>query len=446
MPTILSSPATSSAPEVIHIARAPGEPGLPARWTSAHKDGVGASAGTESDVWFTISHGILNEIYFPRQDQANTRDFGFVVTADDGFFSEEKRDTRHTVRPLEEGVPGYVLTNTCREGRYRIHKVVIADPFTDSVLTAVRFEPLQGALEHYRLYALLAPHLENHGGDNEGWCGDYHGEPMLFARRGRTVLALACTGPWLERTCGFVGESDGWQQLHRCGRLDGLFDEAGPGNIALTGRVDLADCGGEFVCAVAFGHSPSEAGLSARLGLARGFTESCDAYVAGWRAFQKTCRRLASGRRESFNLYRVSTSVLHLHESRRFPGGVIASLAIPWGNSKGDEDMGAYHFVWPRDQWHAATGLLAAGLRENARSVLLAQMCTQSADGSWPQNMWLDGHPFREAIQHDQLGGFLLLAELLRSENWLGGIDCWSAMRRTACYLIEAGPVTQQDR
>ncbi len=41
---------------------APGWPGGPARWTSSAKSGVGTSTGYESRVWFTVSHGILNEV------------------------------------------------------------------------------------------------------------------------------------------------------------------------------------------------------------------------------------------------------------------------------------------------------------------------------------------------------------------------------------------------
>jgi hypothetical protein len=49
---------------------APGWPGIPARWTSSAKSGVGTALGTGSRVWFTLSHGILNEIYYPRVDSA----------------------------------------------------------------------------------------------------------------------------------------------------------------------------------------------------------------------------------------------------------------------------------------------------------------------------------------------------------------------------------------
>jgi len=100
--------------------RAPGYPGIPPRWTSSAKSGAGTAIDTQSRVWFTLSHGIVNEVYFPRLDQANTRDLGLIVTDRRDFFSEEKRDTRSQVEPLAQGVPGYRVTNDCLQGRYRI--------------------------------------------------------------------------------------------------------------------------------------------------------------------------------------------------------------------------------------------------------------------------------------------------------------------------------------
>ena len=63
-----------------------GHPGIPPRWTSSSKEGVGTAYNTASRVWFTLSHGILNEVYAPRMDEAATRDLGFLVTSADGFF------------------------------------------------------------------------------------------------------------------------------------------------------------------------------------------------------------------------------------------------------------------------------------------------------------------------------------------------------------------------
>ena len=102
---------------------APGWPGIAPRWTSSAKSGVGTALSPVSRVWFTLSHGILDEIYYPRVDQACTRDFGLIVTDDAGFFAEEKRDCSFELTRMEDGVPAFQLTNTHLGGRFRITKV-----------------------------------------------------------------------------------------------------------------------------------------------------------------------------------------------------------------------------------------------------------------------------------------------------------------------------------
>ena len=101
---------------------APGWPGIPARWTSSAKSGLGTAVSRDSRVWFTLSHGILNEIYYPRVDHACTRDFGFLVTDGQTYFSEEKRDARSETSQVARGVPAYQIRNTAVDGRYRIEK------------------------------------------------------------------------------------------------------------------------------------------------------------------------------------------------------------------------------------------------------------------------------------------------------------------------------------
>jgi glucoamylase len=194
---------------------APGHPGIPARWPTSAKEGLGTALRAASRVWFTLSHGIFNEVYYPRLDQACIRDLGLIVTDGRTFFSEEKRHAWHQVTHLAPGVPAYRLTNTCLQGRYQIEKEVLTDPWRDVVLQQTRFTPLQGTLAEYHLYALLAPHLGNRGSGNTAWVGEYKGMPMLFAARGGDALALACSAPWLGGSAGFVGISDGWQDLVR---------------------------------------------------------------------------------------------------------------------------------------------------------------------------------------------------------------------------------------
>src|SRR4030081_693705 len=86
---------------------APGWPGIEPRWTSSATTGVGTALSLQSRLWFTLSHGILNEIYFPRLDQACTRDFGLVVTDGRDSFPEETHHCTFPKLPIMPGVTAY---------------------------------------------------------------------------------------------------------------------------------------------------------------------------------------------------------------------------------------------------------------------------------------------------------------------------------------------------
>jgi len=43
-------------------------------------------------------------------------------------------------------------------------------------------------------------------------------------------------------------------------------------------------------------------------------------------------------------MYRLSRCVLLAHEDKLFQGALVASMSIPWGETKGgDADLGGYH-------------------------------------------------------------------------------------------------------
>ncbi len=423
---------------------APGWPGIPPRWTSSAKTGVGTALSPVSRVWFTLSHGIVNETYYPRVDQACTRDFGLLIAGEDGFFSEEKRDCTFEVETLEDGVPAYKLTNTHKDGRYRIVKRVGTDPRHDTLLQQIR---LEGTSEPLCLYALLAPHLVNGGAHNTGWIGEYKGHRMLFAAGDGTYLALGANHRFLDCSVGYVGTSDGWQQLNAHGRLTDLYDHAENGNIALTAELAPADQE-PVVLALGFGRSAAEAAFRVRASLHRTFDNVVDDYAADWRGWQAHLRSL-DRRVNGRNTYRISTSVLRTHESPTFPGGLIASLSIPWGATKGDDDLGGYHLVWPRDLVQTAGAFLACAAREEARRVVRYLRAVQEHDGSWPQNCWLDGSPYWRGLQLDECAFPILLLDLA----WRNGAvpppnlaAYWPMVARAAGFLLRHGPVTAQDR
>ena len=430
------------------VRYAPGWPGIPPRWTSSAKTGAGTALNPNSKVWFTISHGILNEVYFPRVDQACTRDMGFIVTDGRDFFSEEKRHCKFENRPFEPGIPAFMLTNSDLSAHYRIHKEVFSDPYRNVVLQKVRFEPLEGELSDYRLFALLSPHLANCGYGNTGWVGDYKGFPMFLAEHRGVALAFASSAPWKKMSVGFVGSSDGWQDLSQHFQMEWEYTCAENGNIAFTGEVDLAACHGEFLLALGFGGIWTEAGQQVRSSLAEDYHELLQHYTIHWSNWQNTLLKLDEPLRQN-DLYRASTAVLRTHESKDFLGGIIASLSIPWGFNKGDEDLGGYHLVWPRDLVETAGALLAAGASTDAARVLRYLEATQEAAGNWAQNLWLDGRPYWSGIQMDETAFPILLVDLMRREapKALGRLDRWWPMvLKAAGFIVRNGPVTQQDR
>ncbi len=479
---------------------APQGPGVEPRWTSSAKSGVGTALDGRSHVWFTISHGIVDEIYYPRVDQANTRDMGLLVSGADGFFSEEKRDTTSVVHLIAPGVPGYRLVNRCVHDCYEIEKTVITDPERDVLVQRIRFRAIQRRVEDYRIFALLAPHIGNQGYGNDGWSETYKGVPMLFARRQEVALALACDAGWRAMSCGYVGVNDGWRQIKETGHLAEPCNEARAGNIALTGEVDLAVCTrptpdvAEFTLVLAFGLGPAEAAQRGRMSMASSFERIQSSYIREWARFHehtvgprpaangvKTpeqsrqtaerelavhahgsthahatgARRPVRERRKRtpvdlpesvVDLYRMSAAILAIHEDKRASGAMIASLSIPWGHTKGDHELGGYHLVWPRDLVNSAGALIALGHSVLARRTLRYLMSTQEEDGRWAQNLWLDGTPYWNGLQMDEVAFPILFAEMLRREGKLEDLEPYPMIRRAAGFLVRNGPVTGQDR
>jgi glucoamylase len=430
------------------MADAPGHPGISPRWTSSAKDGVGAAMSSRSSVWFTHSHGILNEIYYPSVDSACTRDLGLIVTdgTPGGFFSEEKRDAVATIRRYADGVPMFNISTVCRQGRYTIEKHIATDPQHHCLLQQIRLIPRHGETS-FRLFVLLAPHLVNRGSHNSAWLGDYKGQRMLFASGGGTSMALACSSDFLARSVGFAGVSDGWQLLKAQGSLHPEYDRAEDGNVALCAELDARS---PLLVALGFGRSPTAAAFHAAAGLARGYGRCEAEYAERWLLWQRHLEPLDPARQDGpHNLYRVSTAVLRTHESPLFPGGSIASLSIPWGFSKGDDDIGGYHLVWPRDLVETAGAHLACGALPEARRTLDYLRVIQEADGHWRQNNWLDGTSYWSGTQMDETGFPVLLLDLCFRHGALPELELpeyWPMVQRACAFIISNGPSTGQDR
>jgi glucoamylase len=431
-----------------HDSVAFGAPGIEPRWTSSAKEGLGTAYAMACRVWFTLSHGIINEIYYPGVDQPNTRDFQFLISDGQTFCHEEKRDLAHQIEYPDRNCVFYRLTNTEPSGRYRIIKQLLADPRRPVILVQTRIEiadeSLRGKLS---LYALLAPHLGRYGAGNSGWQTEISGKALLHAERAGIHLVMGCSKGFLRRSVGYVGASDGWQDVMNHFRMAWQFTAAENGNIALTAEIDLRS-GSEFTIAIGFGDSYQSTATNLLQSLATPFDFHHEAYVRQWqRTVAKPNDDFSDHTSDYGGLYRLSRCVLLAHEDKIFQGALVASMSIPWGETKGDDDIGGYHLVWTRDLVQSASALLASGATDTPARALIWLAAIQRLDGSFPQNSWIDGSAFWPGLQLDEIAAPILLASRVQREGLTGGLfDPWVMISRAAAYLILQGPVTAQDR
>lgn len=422
-----------------------GKPGIPPRWTSSSKEGVGTAYSTASRIWFTLSHGILNEVYFPTLDRPQIRDLQFLITDGKTFFQEEKRDLASEVEYIEPHTLGYRVVSADPHGRYQLIKEIIADPHQSVILIHGRFEPRDEWRERLRLYVLAAPHLEVGGWGNSAEKAQAAGRQILVAWKGSTHLALGTREGFTRSSVGYVGLSDGWQDLNADFELDWEFDRALDGNVALTGEIDVRR-NPEFTVGLAFGDGRHAAVTILMQSLSIPFEDHRRRYIEQWHRAASSMKKLERPSGDGGRLCLISESLLLSHEDKTFAGAMIASASIPWGQAKGDEDLGGYHLVWTRDTFQSATGLLAAGDSATPCRALVYLACAQRPDGGFPQNFWIDGTPYWGGVQLDEVSFPIILAWRLWKANDLADFDPYPMVKAAAAFLVRHGPRTEQER
>jgi glucoamylase len=415
-------------------------------WTHSNKSAIGTAYSTSSRLWFTIWKGIVTEVSFPTIDRPQLRDLQYLITDGKSFFHEEKRHLAFEIERISDVALGYRCTNADPEGRYAIVKDVIADPHLACLLQRTRITAPDAAfLAALRVYALCAPHLEVGGYGNTGYVKIVNGGRLLMARKGRTWLAMGATAPFARTSCGFVGASDGWTDLHDNFVMDWEFDTASDGNIALTAEVDLSKAQ-EFTLGVAFGTTEHNAIATLMQSLSVPFHDNLATYKAQWETSSASMAKLAPHSFDEGSLYRRSCSLLLAHEDKVYPGALIASLTIPWGEVKGDDDTGGYHLVWTRDMVSSVSALVAAGDVHTALRALIFLAVSQHDDGGFAQNFWVSGDAYWSGTQLDEVAFPMILASQLQRLGALASFDPFDMVRRGTGFLIRNGPVTQQER
>ncbi len=421
-----------------------GAPGLEPRWTSSKKDAVSTAYSASSRVWFTLSHGTLNEIYFPTIDRPQMRDMELLFTDGETFFHEEKRDFTYDFHYIHRDAPAVRVTGSDPQKRYTVTKEFIADPHHSVVLMNVKITGDEAVLGRLKCYALLAPHLNGGGAGNSARSVQVAGRRVVLAWKGPVSLAMGCDKGFTRTSCGYVGTSDGFQDLMTDMQMNWQFGQALDGNIALTGEIDVAQHR-EFTIAISLGDGHHAALAGMMQSLATPYAVHLKRFVKQWlRAV--TPEELAMASTDGGRLSRVSHNVILTHEDKTYAGAFIASASIPWGASKGDDDLGGYHLVWTRDMVQSATALLALGGAETALRALVYLACTQHPDGSFAQNFWIDGTPYWHGIQLDEVAFPIILAWRLWKSKELGDFVVFPFVENAAAFLVRYAPITQQER
>ncbi|MGE5321086.1 MAG: hypothetical protein ACM3KD_12945 [Hyphomicrobiaceae bacterium] len=263
---------------------APGAPGIAPSWTSSDKDLVGTAIGP-SRLWFTLGHGIVNEVYYPRIDIPQIRDLGFIVADDAGFWVEVKRGGDYTLTVPAPGVPLPRITH--RHPRFVLSLRLCPDATRDVLLIDLALE----AEPNLRVYVLLAPHLGGTGRDNRAEAMMHRGQGVLWARQGPFGLALLARTADGEdamgaASAGYVGASDGWQDFAANGRMSWHYAEAGPGNVAL-----MAEVAPRATLALGLATSKHAAATLARTALMQPFSRVHDQQAAAWRTGTRCASR-----------------------------------------------------------------------------------------------------------------------------------------------------------
>lgn len=421
---------------------APGSPGIAPTWTSSAKDAVGCSLGP-ARLWFTIGYGILNEVYWPRVDLPQIRDLGFIVSDGKGFWSEVKRCGKYSLKSIAPGTPAFEIVHP--DDRYRLSLRISPDPRRDVLAVEVTLESGEPEM---RVYALLAPHLGASGNGNRAGVARHNGRTVLWADRTPFSLALLAvdqgqTDAIRRASTGYVGFSDGWQDFARNGAMTWAYPSAGPGNVAL-----MAELSRNCVVALGFGSNVEAATTLALSSLMQPFDRLLDGQLSDWATWHQCCDErcncVPAVPADLRNQLAVSKAVLRSHLDKTYPGAMVASLSVPWGDS--GEERGGYFLVWPRDLVQCATALLAIGGEAEARDTLRYLIATQNADGHWNQNQWLDGRSFWRGVQLDEAAFPVLLAAALAERDALAGTEVADMVRSALSFVARQGPATDQDR
>lgn len=435
-----------------------GAPGITANWASAKNVQVGTyyeKNSVNSPVWFTNAQGMMTEVFYPTIDIGQIKDSQFLISDGKSFMIQEK-DLKHDVEVVSPSIVR--LVNTDRQGRFTIKHTFFTLKDSATIIDEVEIE---SHIDGLKFYLLTNPHLNNTGAhdtamvENEGF----------LVTDGQTKLSIQVTTGFSEMSVGFVGHSDGWQDLNNDFRLNWHFLSATNGNVATTGKIDIAEKVGNYKFFIAYNLDVKED----KLHILPNYDSAKSEYEQSWQKYLSSINTPKSISAKEKLLYLRSLYTLKVHEDKSNPGALIASLSIPWGEKQYERDggeIGGYHLIWPRDHYHVAMALLYSGDIDTPTSALsfLKKIQYKKGSGAWnlhpryivkegafPQNTWVNGKEYWGGLQLDQVGYPIHLfwhvfqkSSESRKEFLLK--EYKDMVRLALDFIVRYGPWSQQER
>tara|TARA_R110002072_G_scaffold64203_2_gene159194 strand:+ start:32959 stop:35130 length:2172 start_codon:yes stop_codon:yes gene_type:complete len=453
----------SSFAEIQPVGEAFGHPGIQANWASAKNVQVGtyyepsSQTDNKSPVWFTNAKGMLTEVFFPTIDIGQIKDSQLLVTDNKSFFVEEK-NLKHNVTVVSPSIVR--LENYDRSGRF--HTTHTFFTLKDSA-TIVDEVTVTTNVDGLSFYLLTNPHLNNTGSHDTGMV-EYDG--FMF-KDGDTSLSIRSTAKFLNKSVGFVGHSDGYQDLHKDFTMDHHFLSATNGNVASLGEFDIPKKAGTYKFYIVYTFKDKD--FQNEKLILPNYEKKLKEYEATWQSYLNTLNVPTQMSERESDLYFRSIYTLKVHEDKKNPGALIASLSIPWGEKQYEvpgNKIGGYHLIWPRDLYHVAMALLHSGDVESPYNALrfLRKIQYKKGSGAWdlspryilkegafPQNTWVSGEEYWGGLQLDQVGYPIHLFWQVynkvgvKEQNQMR-VEFHDMINSALNFIVKYGPWSQQER
>jgi glucoamylase len=451
-------PSVGPLPEAPPGAAAPCCCGVPPVHDSAQKSMLGTAVNSAtSAVYFTGFRGNVSEVYYPTIDTLATSNMEFLV-GDTGrtFLDEEKNQSWTVTRPDPMSMRWQAVTSNAGHN-WQITKTIFADPSNNTLIQQTTFEALNGAtVGNFNLYLLYKPYLKNVAANNSAMTVVSGGNTYLVASggHGSEFSAVGASLSWNMQnnvtmvSNGYAGVNDGWQDLYVNNptpfKMRWAYNAAPNGNVAQMGWLDTAGNSATsiaFEVAVGFGATEAAAIAAVSNTLAEDVSAQQSLYDEAWHSY---AAGLSTQNGTADDQYYLSAMTLKTMQDKT-NGAMIAGIGTPWGFAEGDNDVGGYHMVWPRDLYKSANALISAGDAVSATSAVnwLFNVDMNQSTGRFPQNSYVNGTFHWNATQMDEQAMPIILAYRLGASVYNA---LWPKIRLAANYVYNNGPWTQQER